>query len=66
MSLLLAFYTGAAFEEVLLPAEDNVTVTIRLDRARYQLEEDLELHLEGVDGKWPPAPTHSTEEPWSH
>ena len=52
MSLLLAFYTGAAFEEVLLPAEDNVTVTIRLDRARYQLEEDLELHLEGVDGKW--------------
>ncbi len=57
MSLMLAFYTGGAFEEVLLPADDNTNFAIHLDGARYGLEDDLELGLEAVDGGWSVRPS---------
>ena len=52
MSLLLAIYTEAAHEEVLLPAINNADFRIDLDAKKFRIPKKLSLELEILDGEW--------------
>lgn len=52
MSLLLAIYTEAAHEEVLLPSISNADFQVTLSKTKFDIAKDLTLELENLDGQW--------------
>lgn len=52
MGVVLSVYTEAAFKEYILPSINNSDYEITLQGDYFQLQEDLELRLEILNGEW--------------
>jgi len=52
MSVVLSIYSKSAFKEFLLPAVNNTEITLSLEHSVFQIQEDIELKLEVLDGGW--------------
>ena len=52
MGKILAIYTQTVFKEYILPSMNNSDYTLSLDKNLFQLDEDVVLKLEVMEGKW--------------
>lgn len=52
MSVVLSIYSKSAFKEFVLPAVNNTEITLLLEHSVFQIQEDIELKLEVLDGGW--------------
>lgn len=52
MSVILTIYSQRAYREFVLPAIHNAETELLIEQKTFGLSEDLELHLEQVDGVW--------------
>lgn len=59
MSIVLSAYSETAYKEFLLPAANDLRVSLSIRRDVFGLEEDLVLNLENEDGVWFLAPDNA-------
>ncbi len=52
MSIVLSAYSKSAFKEFVLPAVNNTEITLLLEHYVFQIQEDIALRLEVLDGEW--------------
>ena len=52
MGTVLQVYSPKAYREYLLPAINNTETVLVIEKACFQLQEDVLLKLEVVDGLW--------------
>lgn len=52
MNIILSVYSIRAFKEFVLPASDNIEITLNLRRDIFIMDEDVNLKLENIDGNW--------------
>lgn len=52
MSIVLSIYSKSALKEFVLPAVNNTEIVLLLEHTVFQVNEDIELKLEVLDGNW--------------
>ena len=52
MSFVLSLYSTRAFKECLLPAVNNADYSLMIQNELFGLQEDCEIRMEVMDGKW--------------
>ena len=52
MSFVLLIHTTRAYKKYMLPVVNNTNYSIILKKEIFHLQEDLEIDMEVIDGRW--------------
>jgi len=52
MHYSISFYSNDAYQEFLLPSMENTEVSVILSEKIFQVEKDVEVKLDNINGKW--------------